>query len=214
MSNQIIPTLVKGVYALYPKIDRPYRFDNAENRSVPCGPLEDGAAYELSFRIKKSEAGDLWNYVNAAWKAFLAETGKKAEMVNKPFKEDETDPEYLIWKTKLKGGYSGQATKKPGVFNAANQPIVDPDFQLTTGSTVNIQVKAVPFATNANMAGVSLRLLNVQVIDLAQMAGGASPFDADPEAVAAMSEQMGELYKTSAPAPAAPAEEFNDDIPF
>ena len=55
-----MPYIVKGVYALYPKIDRPYRFDNAEERSVPCDALEDGAAYELNFRIKKDDAKELW----------------------------------------------------------------------------------------------------------------------------------------------------------
>ena len=208
----ITPIIVKNVYAVYPRCNRTWRFDNAENRSVPCGPLEDGAAYEMSFRIKKDDAKELWNYVSSAWKEFCKETGKKGEMVNKPFKEDETDPSYLIWKCKLKGAYSGQATKPPAAFNAANQPITDPDFELTTGSIINISLKAVPYATGMAQ-GVSLRLLAYQVIEMSTVAGGASPFEADPAAM----EQMGELYKDTTPEvekAAAPAEEFNDDIPF
>jgi hypothetical protein len=45
--------LVNNVEALYPRINKTYRFDNAENRSVACDPLDDGAAYEMSFVMSK-----------------------------------------------------------------------------------------------------------------------------------------------------------------
>ena len=38
---------IKKVEALYPKLDRPYKFDKKENRSVPCGATDDGAEYTV-----------------------------------------------------------------------------------------------------------------------------------------------------------------------
>ena len=34
--------LIKGVEALYPKIDRPYQWSDKENRSVPCAATDNG----------------------------------------------------------------------------------------------------------------------------------------------------------------------------
>ena len=44
------------VTVMYPRINRTYRFDSVENKTVPCDPMDDGAAYELSFMIGKDEA--------------------------------------------------------------------------------------------------------------------------------------------------------------
>ena len=33
--------LIETVEALYPRINQTYRFDNTENRSVPCEPKEN-----------------------------------------------------------------------------------------------------------------------------------------------------------------------------
>ena len=41
--------LLKGVEALYPRIDKTYRWDNAKNKSVPCDATEKGAEFSLSF---------------------------------------------------------------------------------------------------------------------------------------------------------------------
>ena len=37
--------IIKNVEVMYPRINQTYRFDTTENRSVPCDPLDDGAAY-------------------------------------------------------------------------------------------------------------------------------------------------------------------------
>ena len=50
---------------------------------------------------------------------------------------------------------------------------LDDDFQLTSGSTVNINVELVPY--KMSNSGVSLRLRAVQVVSLAEMAE-ANPF--------------------------------------
>ena len=210
--------VVKNVTALWPKIDKPYRFDNDENRSVPCNATEDGAAYELAFKMSKEDAKEFWSFIEDSWKQYLKTNGKKPEkMKNMPFYEDKEDPTQLVFKAKIKAAYSGQPTKKPTVFNAANQAIDDPEFMLTTGSTVNVAVQAVPYMTGM-ASGVSLRLRAVQLIDLAETAAGASPFDVDKAAV----EKSIENLKVYAEAPVkekaeAPAEDkygFDTDVPF
>lgn len=206
--------VAKSVTALWPKIDRPYRFDQDENRSVACGATEDGAAYELNFRIAKEDAKELWSWVDEAWKGFLKANGKKPEkMKNMPYTEDKEDPSQLIFKAKLKAAYSGQATKPPAVFNAANQAITDEGFQLTSGSTVNVALQAVPYATGV-ASGVSLRLRAVQVLELAETAAGASPFDVDEDAVKANLAFMATAADKPKAEPVAESDDFNDDIPF
>ena len=43
---------IEGVKALYPRLDATYKFDNKANGGkvgLLCDPLDDGAAYEMSF---------------------------------------------------------------------------------------------------------------------------------------------------------------------
>ena len=47
---------MKDVEALWPRINKPYRFDNAENRTVPCDAFDDNAKYEMKFRMTKDQA--------------------------------------------------------------------------------------------------------------------------------------------------------------
>ena len=45
---------------LWPRINKTYKFDNAENRTIPCDALDDGAKYETSFRMDKDQAKALF----------------------------------------------------------------------------------------------------------------------------------------------------------
>ena len=201
MKNQ--PITAKKVYAVYPKIDKCYRYDNQEERSVPCKPLEDGAGYELSFRIPKTEAKEIIDQLALCWKEFAREKGIKEAPTNYPWKENDADPDHYTFKTKLRGAYSGEPTRKPPVFNSANQPITEPDFQLTTGSTINVNFVPVAYKT-AMAQGVSLRLRAVQVLELSSTAGGDSPFDVV---------DVPPIVPVKKETPAAD-EFFDDDIPF
>lgn len=162
---------IENVTAMYPRIDKTYRFDNTENRSVPCDPLDDGAAYELSFAMTKDQAKALYKAMVAAYKENRKDDWP--EKLELPFKE--TDDGMFVGKTKLKGAYGKDVTKKPAQYDAAKNKLPD-DFQLTSNSTVNIAVTFVPY--NMRDHGVSLRLNAVQVVKLAEAKGPANPFDA------------------------------------
>lgn len=154
--------LVNNVEALYPRINKTYRFDNAENRSIPCDASEDGASYEMSFRMTKDQAKALFLEMSKAYQEKKeAKWPAKLEM---PFTKDE-DGSY-VGKAKLKGAYGAELTSKPMQCDARGTELPD-DFMLTTGSTVNVAVVFVPY--NMRDHGVSLRLKAVQVIKYVEM---------------------------------------------
>jgi hypothetical protein len=164
---------LKNVTALWPKIDRTYRFDKKEQRSVPCEPTADGAEYTLSVEMTPEQGNELHAYHEAKWKEFLKEPGnEKATKSNCPYEKNEQG--LVVAKTKLKGAYNGEPTRKPPVFDAKNQQIADPNFQLTTGSTINIAITGVPYSGMGG--GVQLRIKAIQVIELADKGGAVSPF--------------------------------------
>jgi hypothetical protein len=151
---------VQNAVALYPRINQTYRFDAAEGRSVPCGPTEENAVYDLSFKMSKEQAKNLYKVMVKAY------TDKKKkdwpEKLLQPFEEDGEG--MFIGKAKLKGAYNGQLTTKPMQVDASNQKLSD-DFELTTNSIVNIHVGMTPYFAKGNVGhGVSLRLKAVQVI--------------------------------------------------
>lgn len=166
---------ISRVVARYPKIDKPYRFDNTageKGRSVPCSATDDGAKYELEFVLTATQAKDLYKVMNTEYKNSPKRDGSWKDKLPQPFKEQEDGT--FIGKTTIKAAYDGTPTRLPEQFDAKNTRLPE-GFQLTTGSTVNIAVILVPYKMSET--GVSLRLRAVQVLDLAPMMS-ASPFEA------------------------------------
>ena len=161
---------IENVTAMYPRIDKTYRFDNTENRSVPCDPLDDGAAYELSFAMEKDQAKQLFVAMSEAYDEKRED--KWPAKLEMPFKKNE-DGMY-VGKAKLKGAYGKDVTRKPLQYDAKANKLPD-DFQLTSGSTVNVAVVFVPY--NMRDHGVSLRISAVQVVKLAEAKGPSNPFE-------------------------------------
>ena len=151
--------IVEGVEALWPKINRPYRFDNKEKRSVPCDATDDQAKYEIDFRMNKGQARDLWKAMSGAYTNQKQESWP--EKIKNPFKKDEESGTFTF-KSKLAAAYNGEATPAPAQYDAKNKQL-DESFELTTGSTVNVAVVFVPYSIDKERTGVSLRLKGVQV---------------------------------------------------
>tara|TARA_R100000951_G_C2651226_1_gene184475 strand:- start:3258 stop:4526 length:1269 start_codon:yes stop_codon:yes gene_type:complete len=166
--------LLKNVTARYPRLDQPYRFDNkagANGQTVPCDAMEDGAKYEMEFVMDEGQAKKLYSAMATAYKGAKDKSWPaKLEM---PFKKQEDGS--FIGKCNLKAAYNGRATGGPAQFDADNKRM-DADFQLTTGSTINVALELVPYKMSS--CGVSLRLRGVQVIDYAPMQV-ASPFEVE-----------------------------------
>jgi hypothetical protein len=168
MSNANSSYVIENVEALWPRINKPYRFDNAENRTVPCDAFEDGAKYEMKFRMTKDQAKALFG---AMCKAYEGKKEKSwPEKIEMPFTKD--DDGMYSYKATLKGAYGKEATLKPVQYDSKGVKLPD-DFMLTTGSTVNVAVVFIPYSMRE--ANVSLRLRAVQVIKYVPMET-SSPF--------------------------------------
>ena len=163
---------INDVEALWPRINRCYRFDNKKKKSVPCDAFDDGAKYETSFRMNKAQAKKLWTAMLAAYKEKAATQDGWPDKFDNPFTKGEDGT--FTFKASLKGAYGKDATRKPTQYDARNT-VLDEDFMLTTGSTVNIAVSFTPYNGSIG-TGVSLRLRAVQVIKYAVMES-RSPFD-------------------------------------
>ena len=168
MADPVSFYVVEDVTAMYPRIDRTYKFDNAANRSMPCDPLDDGAAYEMSFKMPEAKAKELFK----AMKAFYDFKKEKSWPDKFPLPFKKGDDGMYIGKCKLKGAYGTDKTRKPQQFDAQNNELAA-DFKLTSGSTVNIAVTFVPYSMRDN--GVSLRINGVQVTKYEPMTA-SSPF--------------------------------------
>ncbi len=172
MAEDFMYYTIEGVKALYPKLDATYKFDNKANGgkggSVKCDPLDDGAEYSMSFVMSEAEAKALYKAMAVAYKS-KKEKGWP-DKFPLPFKKDD-DGNY-IGKAKLKGAYGTDKTTPPLQVDAQNNKLPT-DFQLTTGSTMNLAFTFVPYSMRDN--GVSLRLNGVQVIEYVPMVS-RSPF--------------------------------------
>ena len=164
--------IIDDVEALWPRMNGTYRFDQKERRAVPCDPFDDGAKYELSFRMSKAQAKKLFTVMTEAYDKKAESEKDWPEKLTNPFTKE--DDGTYIFKASLKGAYGKDATRKPAQFDAKNTKL-DDDFLLTTGSTVNVAVVPSPYHGSMG-TGVSLRLRAVQVIKYVPMEA-FSPFD-------------------------------------
>ena len=213
---------INNVEALWPRINKTYKYDSVEKRSVPCDPTDLNAAYEMSFRMTAEQAKQLWGKMMEAYNA-KKETGWPDQPVS-PFKKE--DNGCFIAKAKLKGAYNGEKTAGVAQYDAKGNKLAD-DFMLTTGSKVNVAVTFVPY--NMREAGVSMRLRAVQVVEYKEMEqqnpfgavdgftandANSNPFGAAP---AAASDPFGlpPAAETTPTARANPTPvELDDEIPF
>jgi len=158
--------LIENVEALYPKLDQTYRYDNSippNGKTVPCGPTEENAKYEMDFKLTESQAKDLYKHMA---KAYKEAAGSNWPAMPKPAEVfDKDDEGNFVGSVQLRGQFKGVVTTPPLIVDSNNKPL-PPEFRLTTGSTVNLAVVFVPY--NMTSSGVSLRIRAVQVIKLVE----------------------------------------------
>jgi hypothetical protein len=170
--------IINNVSILYPRLNQPYRFDSAENKSVACKWDEDGAGYETNFIMDKDEAVTLGRICKEAWKNASALNNnwpnEPKKMPAKTVKAEDGSTEYH-GKCRIKAKYGSDQTQLPKQVDAKRNPFPS-DFRLTTGSKANISVTVVPFFMGAENNGVSLRIRAVQVLNLAPPKESSDPF--------------------------------------
>ena len=140
--------ILNNVEALYPRLNTTYKYDTKANdgkgQSVPCEPLDEGAKYELNYRMDKDQAVGLYKDMKAAYNARKAANWPEMPSAKEVFEVQEDGT--FVAKSSLKGSYNNELTRKPRQFDARNQLLPD-DFQLTTGSTINSQLALIPYSS-------------------------------------------------------------------
>lgn len=168
--------IIKNVLAHYPRINQPYKWSDQQNKSVPCDAMEDGASYDLGFKMSLEQAKELDALMKKAWEARKkADDSFPQNKLKMSFKKQ--DDGTYVGSAKIKAQYSGKKTGIPKQFDVKNNKL-EPDFELTHGSLVNIAVNFAPFKQNGG--GVSLRLRGAMIKKL-EPRMEASPFDAEED---------------------------------
>ena len=162
--------LIKNVEVKYPRLNQPYHWDSKIGKTVPCGALDDNAAYTSNFVMDESVAEPLYQEMDEAY-AQQRKSNWPKELGDPTEVFTETDDGRYEYKVKFPAAYNGQATRKPIHFDA-KMDVLPNDFELTMGSIVNFVVELIPYKLNNH--GVSLRLRQVQVLQLAEQTQRAS----------------------------------------
>jgi len=150
--------IIKNVTAHYPHLDQPYKWSDAQNRTMPCSYKENGAAYDLQWIMSGGEAKQLMAAMEVAYEE-KKQDGWPAN-IEIPFKKQENKT--WMHKASLEAAYNGEETRPPKQFDSKNNELPK-DFRLTTGSTINVQVSMHPWSRDGN-SGVKLRVRQVQVL--------------------------------------------------
>jgi hypothetical protein len=157
------PYVITNVEALWPKLDKTYAFDQKANQSMPCDAMAPNAEYSIELKMDSDTARDLYIAMVKSYQANKKE-GWPDTPANPMTKHDDGT---RTVKCILKGQYNGEKTRKPLQFDSKNNPM-DADFQLTTGSEINIAVTFYSYKYMQNEPSVSLRIKQLQVIKLAE----------------------------------------------
>ena len=191
--------MLNNVEALYPKLDQPYHFDrqggkNKQGASVPCLATAQGATYQVNFKMTAAQAKDLFTCMAKAYEDSKEDSWPALTM---PFTK--TDDKMFEGKAKIPASFDGRPTTQPKQYDANNTPL-DGEFQLTSGSTINVFVELVSY--NGSMGnGVSLRLRAIQVIKYKEYSA-ASPFETQEgftqSGFAASTENLDAVFDTDA----------------
>jgi|TARA_R110000764_G_scaffold28120_3_gene66188 hypothetical protein len=154
--------IIENVEALWPKLNQTYAFDKKANKHMPCGPRDTNAAFSVDFRADSATAKALFAQMSAAYNANKEKSWpQELTLEASPLVKD--DDGTFKGTSNIKGAYSGRITEKPVELDSQGNTLPE-DFELTTGSTVNIAVTFVPYHMTKDNWGVSLRLQAVQVI--------------------------------------------------
>ena len=168
--------LIEGVKALYPRINKPYRYDTKLGKTAPCGQFDDNAKYSTSFLMDEGTAQVLYSKMDAAYiQRRKAAWPKELDVPAEVFKETESG-EYE-YKTHIPCAFNKVGVDVPQQFDSQANLLSD-YFELTSGSTINLVVELIPYMRKDGKDthhGVSLRLRQVQVIKLAERKTQASP---------------------------------------
>ena len=211
MTDKPTTYIVTGATALWPRLNQTYKFVKKGDKQerIACAPTDDGAEYTLNLALTKEQAVPLYNSMKSVYADSKQDKWPAFPSHDDVFEVDE-DGAFIV-RTKLKGAFNNEPTSV-AQFDASNNELPK-DFMLTTGSKINVLVTLVVYdPTRMDGSGVSLRLRQVQVIELAVMKK-RSAFDAVEGGFNSTVEGFATGFETPADKASEVAEEFEASQP-
>ena len=189
-----------GVRAIYPRLNQPYHFDGALNKSMPCSFDTPEAKFESGFVINADQAKGVIKESLEAFKLSAKPNWQPwaPKSIEEVFGADPESDNFILKSVKKTYGEDGNAPKQ----FLADGAIAPAGFMLTTGSICHVVLTLAPW-NYAGRSGVTFRLKALKVVQLADGPVATDPFAADDKAIMAQA--------------ASNVDEFgfpNDDIPF
>ena len=210
-----------NVVARYPKLNQPYVWSDDANSYVGTTHETPNAAFYCDAFLTNEQ----WQQADAAikkvWKEFVAEQEKAGKPLKKPndfrtpLDEDGEGKGYV----KMKLNCYDEKTNVRQLDSKLNKlPL---NFELTSGSKINARVVIKAYKSGAQQ-GITLRLTDVMVIELADKQEAPVDFEADANGGFTYSEQeaapvtqekvlFGDM---EAEVSTESKNEFEDEIPF
>tara|TARA_R100001443_G_scaffold24510_2_gene36919 strand:- start:3327 stop:4091 length:765 start_codon:yes stop_codon:yes gene_type:complete len=191
----LVRHILRNVEARYPKLNQPYHYDTEAPRknggrgqTVPCSTDAPNAAWELGIRMDTDTAKEFMQSYAQAWqqspygKEQMPDPTVPQGNSTNPKILNEGDGFFVIKKIhKNCKSAQGKLQAPPMQVGRDAKPLAD-DFELTTGSTVNVDVTLFPHKISGN-SGVSFWINSLQVVELAerQAIGSFSALDEPTE---------------------------------
>lgn len=207
--------LLKDIEIQYPRLDNTYRFNSQEQRSEPCSPTAQGAAWSVSWAMSHEDAKSLHSDLAAHYNECKSRD-TTLPAFSKIFGMKKQENSTVTFRAKKNGtNRNGDANQPPTVIGADKQPLADK--AIWTGSKGTLRVIAFPSKSPQGEGGISLLLDAVQVIEPVYGGDGLDDFDQiAPVSKPAADDPFGlpPIESQPAPATASQALDLDDEIPF
>lgn len=159
----------KDVEFLWPRLDQPYRYNNADKRSEPCAPNVTGAGYSLAVKMPLEEGKVLKAELKAHYEDCQSRNPKLPTFSDvfgskRLVDGDGNNTDFVQFTAKKRAVSNDGKENKPPVVVGADQKDLE-DKAIWTGSTGHIRMLAFPTTDPDGKGGVSLLLDAVVVTD-------------------------------------------------
>ena len=210
-----------NVVARYPKLNQPYVWSDDANSYVGTTHETPNAAFYCDAFLTNEQWQEADKAIKKVWSEFVAEQEKAGKPIKKPNEfrnplDEDGDGKGFV---KMKLNCYDEKTSVRQLDSKLNKlPL---NFELTSGSKINARVVIKAYKSGAQQ-GITLRLTDVMVIELADKQEAPVDFEADAnggftykekeEAAPVVQEKviLGDMEVEAETKP----ESFEDEIPF
>ena len=210
-----------NVVARYPKLNQPYVWSDDANSYVGTTHETPNAAFYCDAFLTNEQWQEADKAIKKVWSEFVAEQEKAGKPIKKPNEfrnplDEDSDGKGFV---KMKLNCYDEKTSVRQLDSKLNKlPL---NFELTSGSKINARVVIKAYKSGAQQ-GITLRLTDVMVIELADKQEAPVDFEADAnggftykekeEAAPVVQEKV--IFGDMEVEAETKTESFEDEIPF